>query len=79
MNVKKDMYRLVFVGGFGTYFLWTLVMILGIIPILGTFFQFLFLKWTVRNIVLAPLSLTRDELKSFVERSRLAEKVEQGL
>jgi len=78
MNSEK-FHRLVFVGSFGECFLWYLVMILGIIPILGSYFQFLFLKWVIRNTVLFPFEVPGEELQSVIESHTAKERIQGEL
>ena len=74
---EKRLQRLIFIGSFGEYFLWSLLMILGIIPILGTWFQFLFVRWMTRNTVLVPFEITDDDMAAILQ-SRKARDVIKG-
>jgi hypothetical protein len=78
-GIQPTLHRLVFIGGFAEFFLWHLLMLLGIIPILGVFFQFLFLKWLVKSTVLAPIELSKEDIRQIVQRKRVAEEVQKQI
>ena len=78
-STEQSIHRLVFTGSFGEYFLWHLLMIISLIPILGSYFQYLFLKWLVRNTVMAPIELTKDDIKTIVQRRKLADEVQKQM
>jgi hypothetical protein len=63
----EKLYRLVFVGGFGAYFLWSLLSLISVIPILGAVIQLGFIKWLTRSVMLVPLELDPTGVKMFMK------------
>ena len=75
----NKMYRLVFVGSFGDFFLRSLLGIFAFIPILGSFFQFVLLKWVVRSTVLAPVEFSPEEIQMVMRDRESREKLASEL
>jgi hypothetical protein len=75
----QKFFRMVFVGGFGTFFLWHLLLILGFVPILGSWLAFLFMKWLTRNTVLVPFDMRTEDVQRVMEGAAATEAIEREL
>ena len=75
----QKFFRMVFVGGFGSFFLWHLLLILGFIPILGSWLLFLFMKWLTRNTVLVPFDMRKEDVRRMMESATAKDAIEREL